>query len=302
MAGMSSCRVMRSRSVVPPMPSEVKPDRAMAGCSSTPSAASSPIVLGSLRRMALRDVVGRVPGAKQDHQLVAGAADASGPDGENGVSGPRVFQQKHDAVLHRADVLDVLMACFTDGRRQGFSGNPGNRRFAGRVDIGDDQQVRLVESPCELLPQMLRAGVAVRLEEHQQTVKFTAACRFERGPDFGGVMAIIVDDRDLADRSFDVKSAAYAGEVGKALANELRRDVEIEGNGGGGSRVADVVDAGRVRQAEKPEIFALVRQPEFTGQAVQLDIADEQIGLAGCAVGQDGALDVRDDGLNVGLV
>ena len=46
---------------------------------------------------------------------------------------------------------------------------------------------------------MLRARVAVRLEEHQQALEMAAARGFERGANFGGVMAVVVDQRDAVE-------------------------------------------------------------------------------------------------------
>ncbi len=72
---------------------------------------------------------------------------------------------------------------------------------------------------------MLRARVAVRLKKNQQAVEFAAARGFECGANFGGVMAVIVDDGDVVDDAFDVEAAADAGEFGEAFANQIGRDV-----------------------------------------------------------------------------
>src|SRR5579862_4615788 len=90
-AGMESCLVMRRRSVVPPMPREVSSAREVAGRQSMPSAASSAMSLGSSMRM-----VGGMLRAEKDHEFVAGAADVAGADGEDGVAGLGIFQEKFD--------------------------------------------------------------------------------------------------------------------------------------------------------------------------------------------------------------
>src|SRR5205085_9280613 len=93
-SGMVSCLVMRSRSVVPPMPSEVSSDSFAAGRNSMPSSAKGPSSLGSLMRM-LR----RMPRLKKSDEIVAGAAHVAGADGKNGVAGPSLLQQKVGSLL-----------------------------------------------------------------------------------------------------------------------------------------------------------------------------------------------------------
>ena len=60
--------------------------------------------------------------------------------------------------------------------------------------------------------------------------------------------------------------------------------------------------AGRVRELEGAEIFALIGQPELAAQTFELHIANDQVGLARCSVGNDRALHVGDDGLDVGFI
>src|SRR5262249_44229532 len=54
--------------------------------------------------------------------------------------------------------------------------------------------------------------------------------------------------------------------------------------------------------AEEAEIITLIRQAELAARAHELNVADNQVCLRRSAVGDDRALNVRDDGLNVGLV
>src|SRR5229473_1408094 len=96
--------------------------------------------LESSRRMG-----GRVLRSKQDHKLAAGTADVSGTDGKDGVGGLCFLQQKLDAALHGAKIVDVFVAGFTNGRGEGFTGDAGDGVFAGGINVGQDEDVRLVE-------------------------------------------------------------------------------------------------------------------------------------------------------------
>src|SRR5262249_40050485 len=158
------------------------------------------------------------------------------------------------------------------------------------------------EGAGELLPQVLRTRVTMRLKEHQQTVELAAAGSFERGFDFNRVMAVIVDHGDVVDRAFGVEAAADSAQLREALAYQLCRNVEVKRDRCRGSRIADVMDPGRMGQAEQPEVFAFIGEAKFAGESMELNVADKQVGLAGGAVGKDGALDVCDDCLDVRLV
>src|SRR6202140_1059109 len=137
---IDSCFLMRKRSVVPPMPSEVRSASEARRRSSTPSSASAATMLASSMRMG-----SRVLGSEQNHQLVAGAAYVAGPDGENGVERARFPQQVLNTFLHGANVRDILVSGLTNGIGQSFAGDPGNRRLACGIDVGEHQHIGLVK-------------------------------------------------------------------------------------------------------------------------------------------------------------
>src|SRR6266436_7743035 len=57
-----------------------------------------------------------------------------------------------------------------------------------------------------------------------------------------------------------------------------------------------------MRQPEQTEVIASVGQPELAAQTLQLDIADDQIGLARRAVRNNGTLHAGNDRLHIGLI
>src|SRR5258708_26858322 len=166
---------------------------------------------------------GRVLGSQENHELVGGAADVACPDGQDGVSGARLAQQVLDAFLHGAEVKSIFVASFENGVRKGLAGHAWNGWLTGGVDIGEYEHIGLVEGAAEFVPEMLRAGVAMRLEEHEQAIELADARRFERGADFGWVMAVIIDYRDVVDHAFDVKTAAHARGFCEALPDPVCR-------------------------------------------------------------------------------
>src|SRR5215472_7712625 len=241
-SGIVSCFLMRSRSVVPPMPREVNSDSFISGRNSTPSSARLATILGSLTRM-----LGRLLRSEKRHELVAGAADAACADGQNRVGWARLAQQVLDSLLHRRKVMNVFVPGIANGFGKDFAGNAGNGRFAGGVDIRQDENVGLVEGATEFVPKMLRTRVAMRLKKHQQAAEFASTGSFERSADFRRVMAVVIDDGDAFAHALDIEAAANASELGQAFPNQVRADIEIQSHGRSGSGVANVVHARRVR-------------------------------------------------------
>ena len=89
-----------------------------------------------------------------------------------------------------------------------------------------------------------------------------AAGGFERGANFDGMVAVIVDQRDAVDGALDFEPAAHAGETFEARANQVGGHVEIERHGGSGGGVAHVVNARRAGQVKHAQIVAAIGEPE----------------------------------------
>src|SRR5713226_2978614 len=288
---------MRSRSAVPPMPSEVRPARAVPCRSSTRISASLATILGSRMRM-----MRRMLRSQQKHEFIARPADVTRTDGQDGVPGTRLFQQVLDAFLHRAKIVDVLVTGFANGARERFARHARDRRFAGSIDIDQRENIRLIERAAEFVPKLLGAGVAMGLKEHEQAIELAAAGGFKRGANLDRVMTVVIDHGDVIDHALDVKAAPHAGKLNKAFADQVGRNIQVQRDSRGSRRVADIVHARRMRQPEQAEIFAFVGQPELAAQTLELYSADHQIGLARRSIGNDGTLHAGNDRLHVGLI
>src|SRR5689334_2696721 len=115
-------------------------------------------------------------------------------------------------------------------------------------------------------------------------------------------MAVVVNDGNVGDDTFDVETAANAGESGKTFADEVRGNVEIERDSGGSSGVANIVNPRRMDEIEHAEVVAFVGEAELAAEAFHGNVADDEVGLRGSAISNDGALHTGNDGLNVGLI
>src|SRR2546422_3044695 len=143
---------MRSRSAVPPMPSEVRPARAVPCRSSMRISASLATILGSRMRM-----MRRMLRSQQNHEFIARPADVARADGKDSIPGTRFFLQVLDAFLHRGKIVDVLVTGFANGARKRFAGHARDGRFAGRIDIDQHENIRLIERAAESIPKVLGA-------------------------------------------------------------------------------------------------------------------------------------------------
>src|SRR6266513_3605208 len=233
---------MRSRSVVPPMPSEVRPARAVPCRSSTRISASLATIPGSRTRM-----MPRMLRSQQNHEFIARPADVARADGKDGIPGTRLFQQVLDAFLHRTKILDVLVTGFANGARKRFARHTWNGRFAGRIDIDQGENIRLIEREAEFIPKVLGAGVAMGLKKHEQAIELAAAGRFERGADLDRVMTVVIDHGNVVNYTLDVKTAAHASKFDEAFADQVSRNAQVQRDCCGRRGVADIVHARRMR-------------------------------------------------------
>ena len=83
------------------------------------------------------------------------------------------------------------------GAADGAAVGGGNRRLAGGVHLGHQQRVAGGQHGGEIVEQVARARVAMRLErQHHAAPGVALADRVERRGDFRRVMPVVVDDRD----------------------------------------------------------------------------------------------------------
>src|ERR1700722_3873427 len=204
-SGRDSCLRTIRTSEAPPISSEVFAASDTPGLWSMPSAAIAAINLGSLIRM----IQGHSC-AQQNCQHARRAAHVARADREDRVSRPHGAKQFLDALLHGAVKDDVFVAGGANRLRKSISGNAGNRLLAGGIDVHQHNHVSVIERAAKIVPQVLRACVAVRLEKNQDAVEVAAARGFQRGANFDGMVAVVVDQRDVVDHAFDVKPPPHA--------------------------------------------------------------------------------------------
>src|SRR5215471_7626103 len=194
---------MTKMSATPPMRSEVwKPS----GSLNRTSPRISPSMLSSIARAVALAHSAR--GFEPGQELGADLADVTGPQGHHEIAAPADV----DEVLHHhgtvaPHVRHVAMRMRADPFREIGGGDAGNRRFPRRIDVHHQQHVRLVEGGEELLTQVERARVAMRLEHGHYTTVEPRLGGGEGRANLGGMVAVVVDHRDASHRAPDLEAA-----------------------------------------------------------------------------------------------
>src|SRR5580692_2182260 len=202
--GMASCRWMRSKSVVPPIPSEVSSANETPRRISVPNSGSAARILGSSIRIS-NPVLYAQFGPEQYHQFATRAADVPRADRQNRIARPGFAQKKLDRILHRVEILHVFVSCLANACGQGLAGDAGDGRFSRRIHIHQRQNVRFVEGAHKFIPQMLRPRIAVRLEERQQAIELAASRGLKRRANLRRMMAVIVHHSDVVHHALDIE-------------------------------------------------------------------------------------------------
>src|SRR5205814_2203207 len=121
--------------------------------------------------------------------------------------------------------------------------DPRDRRLAGRVDIGDEHDIGIVETGAEAVEQIVQPGVAVRLHDGDDAVCDNCAGGFQNGGDLDRVVAVIVDDRGAVPLAGLCEAALDAAELAQRRAHDLIANAELRADGDGRQRVLHIVDA-----------------------------------------------------------
>ena len=80
------------------------------------------------------------------------------------------------------------------GIDDGLSGNTLDGFFRSGIHISDEDEVRGLQDLAEVIRKRLGAGVAVRLEQHDEALRLERARGLQRGGELGGMVAVVIHD------------------------------------------------------------------------------------------------------------
>ena len=96
---------------------------------------------------------------------------------------------------------------------------PSMRRFAGGVNIEDDQRVGILKRGGKFVHEIAGASVAVRLKYDMDFAEATLPGRRQRGANFGGMVAVVIDHADPGGLASQLESSVHTAEVFESAAD-----------------------------------------------------------------------------------
>src|SRR6476660_9506644 len=115
--------------------------------------------------------------------------------------------------VQSTDVLSALMSVTLDSAGQYLGADAFDRRFARRINIHDQQNVRVVEGAGELIHEIGRPRITMRLKEHDDAATWRAdAGSAQRRFNFCRMMPVVVDDRNALLFAFELETPLRAAE------------------------------------------------------------------------------------------
>src|SRR6185369_3524330 len=175
-----------------------------------------------------------------------------------------------------------------------------NGILAGWINIENQHHIREIECPREIVKEMERSRVSMRLEDRKNAAEISRLRGTERRANFGRMMSVVVDDGYAVTR-LDLESPIDSAETFERRGNDMRLNAHIARRREGRSRVQDVVHARHV-QLHALRASAVETYGERGTQTLQLNIADANVGGRCRSVRHDPALNLRDQRLNRRIV
>ena len=197
------------------------------------------------------------------------AAPAAGDAARN--AGFDDVEQGAGDVSFAFDVRNAAMPVGANRLHQGLAGRSGDWLFARRVHVGDEKDVGLVERAREIVEEELGARVPVGLEGDDDAPVESALGCIEGRLDLGGVVAVVIDDDDVAGLAVfreerlaqDREVALNSVEPRDGLPRHVEGHFELVGDGDDGERVEHVVRPGHAHD-EPPERLVATKRVEIS--------------------------------------
>src|SRR5258708_16014217 len=123
-------------------------------------------------------------------------------------------------------MLCAPSALLADRPGQGLPGDALNRLLARRIDVEDEQRIRIAKRRSEIVNQIARARVPVRLEDHMNLAEPALFRGRQRCLDLRRMMTVIVDHGYARHPATQLKPAVDSAELVKSSSNRLNSDIQ----------------------------------------------------------------------------
>jgi hypothetical protein len=128
-----------------------------------------------------------------------------------------------------------------------LSGNTWQGGFASSVNIEYEDGVGQCKRFSEVFHQGLGAGIAMGLKDDVNPFIAALAGGGQRSANFGGMVPVIVNDRDPVRLSAKLKPPVHSPEACKGVANVVWTQIQSHSDCDGSSGIAHVVNAGNLK-------------------------------------------------------
>src|SRR5450755_2134812 len=200
----------------------------------------------------------------------------------------------------------LYSAARTHGTANGPAVGACNWRLARRIYLGYQQHVGVAKDTGEIVKQVARARIPVRLErEHNASPGPALAYSVERCGNFRRMVAVIIDHRRVTPRPAEVAKQLQAPldslKIKQRALDRLGPDAELEGDRDSSERVQYVVATRQVdrdRKSGLPSALHIVMRLH----AVTAHVDGAHVGRLIETVSQIGSPNLSQDALHAGIV
>ena len=139
--------------------------------------------------------------------------DVARAEGKNEVAGfHHPADVERDFLPHRLEAYAFLRSLLRDCIRDCLPAHAGNRQLACGINVRQHEHIRVLKRPAKIIPQRLRARVAMRLEHREDAFPSRAARGRERRADLARVMPVVVHDHEALGAVLDLEAPPRAAE------------------------------------------------------------------------------------------
>src|SRR5438067_4577340 len=249
----------------------------------------------SITSIALLDQAERQPRLEEGEQLVGRAVDVARPEGQHQIPATDGPEQGLRHLLARRHPAHVEMPAPLERMKELLARGALEPLLTGRVDVGQHEDVDLVERLQEFVEQVAGAGVAVRLEGRHQPAREALPRGAQRGADLLGMVRVVVHHEHVLLLPLHLEAAMDAAELLEGVRRDAERDLEVGGDGEGGERVEGVMAAGHAEpDGAEPPLAA--PDLEHGLEPVDAEVARLPVGVGRRPVGDEALADVRHQG------
>src|SRR6266542_154982 len=125
--------------------------------------------------------------------------------------------------------------------------NSGNRNFNRGIYVRHDNVVSIIEGAAKFIPQRFRARITMRLKHGQHAPATSRSRGFQRRPNLGGVMVVVVNKQKTIALIFDFKAATRVLEFAQRSGNFFKWNSKLGGEGDHTNGILNVVLAGNIQ-------------------------------------------------------